>query len=256
MAGYQIVNWKKYQGRKHVGLNPWVKVHKSMLGSDHFLDGKDSERLALFGLCVQLLLISDDNTGEINLESKQIAKKLRLKSFDPKVLTPWFIKPLHGNKSVTDVSQIGNKSVLPSYSYSSTKSNSLEWLERFKKSYPVIRNPAALERAWKKIDWAKVTIDEILSAVEVEKKSDQWRSDNGKWIPGATKWIEGQCWAAKRSRMPQAARTPQTYPYGLPGSARWVKECGSLPLDEQVRRYGYNPEEMSEAEQKQLMKLT
>lgn len=38
------------------------------------------------------------------------------------------------------------------------------------------------------------TIESILSALEEEKQSDDWRQENGRFIPGIVKWLEKENW--------------------------------------------------------------
>lgn len=38
------------------------------------------------------------------------------------------------------------------------------------------------------------TVDSILSALEAEKQSEDWREENGRFVPGIVKWLEKETW--------------------------------------------------------------
>ena len=38
------------------------------------------------------------------------------------------------------------------------------------------------------------TVDSILSALEAEKLSEDWREENGRFVPGIVKWLEKETW--------------------------------------------------------------
>ena len=38
------------------------------------------------------------------------------------------------------------------------------------------------------------TIDAIVSALEAEKQSSDWREENGRFVPGIVKWLQKETW--------------------------------------------------------------
>lgn len=93
---YQIVNWKKYQGRKNRGTNPWVKVHKTLMGTDHLSGYSEKERFRHIGMMVGLLCLADDRTGKIDKTDEKICYGLRVKSINLEPYKDWFLKDLAG----------------------------------------------------------------------------------------------------------------------------------------------------------------
>ena len=87
-------------------------------------------------------------------------------------------------------------------SYSDTDSNknksntplvSLADFDAFWKAYPrKVAKQAAL-KAWNKAT-KKPTIEVILSALEIQKKSEQWTKDDGQFIPHPATWINAGRW--------------------------------------------------------------
>lgn len=75
--------------------------------------------------------------------------------------------------------------------------------ELFWKAYPrKIAKRDALA-AWKKAN-GKPPIEKILSALEEQKKSDQWTTDNGKYIPHPTTWINKGRWDDEGLDLPKS----------------------------------------------------
>jgi hypothetical protein len=63
--------------------------------------------------------------------------------------------------------------------------------DKFWKEYPrrVSRSTAA--KSWLKL---KPPLAEVLTALEVQKQSDQWQKDNGKFIPHPATWLNQRRW--------------------------------------------------------------
>jgi hypothetical protein len=63
----------------------------------------------------------------------------------------------------------------------------------FWSAYPKKIGKGAAETAWKK---AKVNghLSEVLSALEAQKRSDQWTRDGGQFIPNPSTWINQRRW--------------------------------------------------------------
>ena len=63
--------------------------------------------------------------------------------------------------------------------------------EQFWQAYPKKVGKLDAERAFQK---AKAPIDQLLSAVERQKKSDQWIRENGRFIPNPATWLNQGRW--------------------------------------------------------------
>ena len=62
---------------------------------------------------------------------------------------------------------------------------------RFWDAYPKKVGKIDAERAFKKV---KVPIDKLLSAIETQKRSDQWQKQGGQFIPNPATWLNQGRW--------------------------------------------------------------
>lgn len=69
--------------------------------------------------------------------------------------------------------------------------------DEFWEEYPIKTGKGAAEKAWNKIKPDRTLFDSIMSALKAVKKSDQWREDNGRYIPYPTKWLNERRWEDK-----------------------------------------------------------
>ena len=65
--------------------------------------------------------------------------------------------------------------------------------EEFWKSYPKRKSKVAALRAWKKAS-CKPPINDLVRIIERQKKSQEWKKDQGKYIPYPATWLNGGCW--------------------------------------------------------------
>jgi len=78
---------------------------------------------------------------------------------------------------------------------SSQKVNPIE--ERFKvfwKAYPRKSGKGSAEKAWAKIAPSQKLFDEIMAALDVAKRCEQWLKDNGQFIPYPATWLNQKRW--------------------------------------------------------------
>lgn len=72
-----------------------------------------------------------------------------------------------------------------------------EILNRFSvfwNAYPrKVGKKAAIE-SWKKLKPSKKLLEKMLSAIEQQKQTDSWQKENGKFIPYAASWLNGERW--------------------------------------------------------------
>lgn len=69
----------------------------------------------------------------------------------------------------------------------------IEGFSSFWGLYPKKRGRVACRRAWDKIK-PLPPLQDILSALDAQKQSEQWMSDNGKFIPNPLTWIHQRRW--------------------------------------------------------------
>ena len=71
------------------------------------------------------------------------------------------------------------------------KCKKADFFERFWQAYPRKVGKVKAEAAFKKVD---VEEDVLMAALEYHKRSDQWKRDNGQFIPHAATWLNGKRW--------------------------------------------------------------
>lgn len=49
-------------------------------------------------------------------------------------------------------------------------------------------------KAWNRIKPDKALFEKMLKALREQKQSEQWRRDNGKYIPNPATWLNGGYW--------------------------------------------------------------
>lgn len=50
------------------------------------------------------------------------------------------------------------------------------------------------KKAFKKLKCTRVLLDKIINAVEIEKRTEQWKKQKGAYIPHASTWLNGKRW--------------------------------------------------------------
>lgn len=64
----------------------------------------------------------------------------------------------------------------------------------FWKAYPKKQGKKAAEKAFKKIKPSAALLETMLNAIGEQRASDQWRKDNGQFIPNPAKWLNQGRW--------------------------------------------------------------
>lgn len=72
--------------------------------------------------------------------------------------------------------------------------DSLAGFDDFWKQYPKKANKVAAQKAWKKQKVGSDLLTQIITAVEKAKNCEQWRKDNGQYIPFASTWLNNRRW--------------------------------------------------------------
>lgn len=66
--------------------------------------------------------------------------------------------------------------------------------EKFWSAYPNKKAKKAAQQKFSKINFKKISFDDLMLSLEIQKKSEEWLKENGKYIPMASTWINGERW--------------------------------------------------------------
>ncbi len=102
-----------------------------------------------------------------------------------------------GSVLVKQIGHVGdNQKLTPSSSSSSSdlKPTPSVRFDEFWKVYPRRVAKASALKEWKKINPENGLVETILKAVEVHKNSEQWKKDNGQFIPHPATWLHQRRW--------------------------------------------------------------
>ena len=69
-----------------------------------------------------------------------------------------------------------------------------ERFSRFWEAYPKKKSKADALNAFKKINPSDALLQKMLSSIEEQKKSTEWKKENGRFIPYPSTWLTGGCW--------------------------------------------------------------
>lgn len=79
-----------------------------------------------------------------------------------------------------------------------------ERFDAFWNAYPKKIGKGAAERAFKKIKPSGDLLQKMLDAVEQQRQSDQWRRDNGQYIPNPATWLNQTRWEDEGTAQPNS----------------------------------------------------
>ena len=71
------------------------------------------------------------------------------------------------------------------------KNLKLDGFDEFWRAYPNKKDKQKAMKAWSK---HKPDLKKVLSAIKAQKNSEQWKKDNGQFIPLPTTWLNGARW--------------------------------------------------------------
>ena len=188
-----VKDWPDFQHFKD--RNPiWIKLYRRLLDDInwHELDAESAKTLISLWL-----LASEDKRMQGELPPvKEIAFRLRttersLKSSISK-LSHWLRQDDINTISDIDLISNGNQVDALEKRREETDINIKSLFEDFWKAYPKrVAKPAAL-KAWLKISPVNGDFEKIMEALDWAKNSQQWKGDNGKFIPYPASWLNAR----------------------------------------------------------------
>lgn len=70
----------------------------------------------------------------------------------------------------------------------------LHHFAEFWKAYPKKKNKGDAEKAWKKIKPTADLVNLLLQSIQTAKNSDDWKKENGQFIPYPASWLNAKGW--------------------------------------------------------------
>jgi hypothetical protein len=188
MTSYRVKNWDKFQHYKD-RRPPWIKLHRTLLDDCDFIKLPVASR-ALAPLI--WLLASESDTGEVSCD---ISFRLRIsqKEVDAGLsglIASGYITRINDD-SVT-LADCKQHTRLETETERETEKESCAFFE-FWKEYPRKVGKAAALKAWNNAK-SKPCIEKIIEAIKKACLSDQWRKDNGQFIPHPATWLNQGRW--------------------------------------------------------------
>jgi hypothetical protein len=101
-----------------------------------------------------------------------------------------------------------------------------ELFARFWAAYPKKRSKGQAEKAWTKLQPDEQLVEVILTAIERAKKSEEWRKENGRYIPYPASWLNAKRWEDEYTATEVNAnaehwrRTPEPSTFGSAGQGK------------------------------------
>lgn len=74
------------------------------------------------------------------------------------------------------------------------REDAMKSFPKFWDAYPKKKNKGDAEKAWKSVKPTDELLTQILEAVEVAKRGDDWRKESGKYIPYPASWLRAKGW--------------------------------------------------------------
>jgi len=188
----KIRNWSKWQSyRSDRGQPPWIKIHREVLRNPEWVSLTDAQR----GQLLAMWILAADKNGELP-ENPTVIKKLCYMDSEPCLKTFIECGFIEGDASTTPVRRQSDQPETEKRQRRGREENNqpsaLSRFDEFWKAYPKKKNKGQAEKAFKRINGT--SIDTLLSAIELAKKSPEWTKDNGKYIPYPATWLNAKGW--------------------------------------------------------------
>lgn len=73
--------------------------------------------------------------------------------------------------------------------------------DKFWQAYPKKASKKQAQKSWKKISPSLELFEKILKALEMVKQTEQWKKDNGKYVPYPATWLNQERWTDEINMM-------------------------------------------------------
>lgn len=105
--------------------------------------------------------------------------------------------------------------------------------DSFWSAYPRKVGKGNARKSWLKIGPGQELLTKILSAVERDKKTDQWQREGGRFIPHPATWLNQERWEDEPDTVPPPDKPPEPFhiPNNLPEGKTWADVYGDHPVE-------------------------
>ena len=81
--------------------------------------------------------------------------------------------------------------------------------DKFWQAYPKKVSKKQAQKSWKKIKPSLELFEKILKALEMVKQTEQWKKDNGKYVPYPATWLNQERWTDEINMMQDTIKEEQ-----------------------------------------------
>lgn len=81
--------------------------------------------------------------------------------------------------------------------------------DKFWQAYPRKVSKKEAQKSWKKINPSLELFEKILKALEMVKQTEQWKKDNGKYVPYPATWLNQERWTDEINMMQDTIKEEQ-----------------------------------------------
>ncbi len=214
---YMIRNWTQHQHYKNKRPT-WIKVYTHLLTDMKFRSMCDSSKLLLF----HLWLLAATNGNKIRLEMCNLRSITGIsnRKLDPsELIENNYLVPYDSRLALDGVYTREEKrreehikkrreEKRPQTPFDS-KAFNLFW-----STYPKKVGKGAARKSWEKLKPDTMMVGAIIKAVENQKRSPQWMSDGGRFIPNPSTWLNQERWSDQEVETPDDG-IPQGSPQNM-----------------------------------------
>lgn len=149
--------------------------------------------------------------GKPYLQLSKWSKHQRLRNSREKYPAPDESCLRQSAASCGECSQDAARAGAESESQSESESNTYMF-DTFWNAYPKKSAKVVALKSWQKLNPDDILLKTILDALEVQKRSDQWQRDSGKYVPLPATWINQKRWEDEITQpQPQAPSPAPSY---------------------------------------------
>lgn len=184
----RVVNWSTWQSfRADRGAPPWIKVHRNLMTNVEWASLSDAEK----GQLVSIWLVAADKGGAITSDATLLRKFCQLDKSPniSKFIDLGFLR--HDDATVTPPRRHDDA---PDEIREEQIREEFAQFEDWYKHYPKKRDKQKAKKAWDKLKVSEELLSSMLSSLEKQKQSNDWKKDNGQFIPYPTTYLNGSRW--------------------------------------------------------------